>query len=81
MSIPEPIFVSAPGPEMTPEIASMFEPVSKVGLAFSTIEFWSAIPLASNWKIVPGCMVTPPEPRAPFAPIPSVPLSMSVPPA
>ena len=38
MSVPEPILVRAPWPEMTPEIVSVFDPVSMVGsAALSTI--------------------------------------------
>ena len=66
---------------MTPEIVSVFDPVSMVGSAFSTIAFGSVSPLASNCSVVPGCMARAPAPSAPFEAIPSVPTSRSVPPA
>ena len=66
---------------MTPEIVSVFDPVSMVGSATSTIPFGSVSPLASNCSVVPGAMVTAPAPSAPFEAIPSVPKSRRVPPA
>ena len=70
-----------PEPEMTPEIVSVFDPVSMVGSAFSTIAFGSVSPVASNCRVVPGAMASEPEPSAPFETIPSVPSSRRVPPA
>ena len=81
MSVPEPILSSEPEPEMTPEIVSVFDPVSMVGSAFRTIAFGSVSPSASNCSVVPGAMARAPAPSAPFDKIPSVPSLRNVPPA
>ena len=81
MSVPEPILSREPEPEMTPEIVSVFDWVSMVGSAFSTIVFGSVSPSNSNCKIVPGAMASAPAPSAPFEATPSVPSSRNVPPA